>query len=181
MTHRFSELVWHHAIPELYARKNGTSLEVARAWVLSQYDQVGDRRLEWYDIKYWFDLLDLGDPETVLNSYQHEVALYREVPEVLTSLAGSGRLVVCSGSACQFLHIQLRDIRHHFEAVFSSVSDYGELKTAHFYQDVCRRLGVRPQQVAHVGDSRDFDYEIPGQVASLPSIWTGGMAAMATW
>ncbi|MFH1087761.1 MAG: HAD family hydrolase, partial [Chloroflexota bacterium] len=62
----FSSCVWYEAIPGVYARKKGLSVDEARQALKEEYDRVGDQRREWYDIHYWFQCFDLGDPGEVL-------------------------------------------------------------------------------------------------------------------
>ena len=126
--------------------------------VEKEYQKVGDQRLEWYDIRYWFDRLDLGAPDPVMEGCQSKVSYYPEVRDVLSSLSGRYQLTVASGSPREFLHHLLRDIEPYFASVFSSVSDYKQLKTVEFYREMCQMLGIQPGQVVHVGDNRQFDF-----------------------
>ena len=50
----FTDWVWGHGIPTLYAAKMGLPFETAKAIVEGEYRKVGDAAIEWYDIKYWF-------------------------------------------------------------------------------------------------------------------------------
>ena len=161
VTPRFSQAVWYEAIPMRYAGAKGMSFEQAKESVQQQYHEVGDQRLEWYDIKYWFGRFALGDHQEVLNSYKHEIRYYPEVEEVLSLLGKSYELIVVSNSAREFLELLLGDIERHFVGIFSSISDYGELKTADFYLNVCRAMQIEPSEMVHVGDSWDFDFVIP--------------------
>ncbi|MDO9350356.1 MAG: HAD family hydrolase, partial [Deltaproteobacteria bacterium] len=52
----FTDWVWLHGIPSLYAEKAGLSFEEAKAYVVKEYKKVGEGAIEWYDIKYWFRL-----------------------------------------------------------------------------------------------------------------------------
>jgi FMN phosphatase YigB (HAD superfamily) len=45
----------------------------------------------------------------------------------------------------------------HFVRVFSSISDYGQLKNPQFYAWVCQEMGVEPLEMVHIGDSQRFD------------------------
>ena len=68
VTSDFSQALWHETIPALYAEKHGLDLVEARKAIIDKYAEVGDRRLEWYDAKYWFNLLGLGDPQPVIQT-----------------------------------------------------------------------------------------------------------------
>ena len=45
-----------------------------------------------------------------------------------------------------------------FARVFSSISDYDQLKSPRFYGRVCQEMGVKPYEMIHVGDSERFDF-----------------------
>ncbi|TET40405.1 MAG: HAD family hydrolase [Dehalococcoidia bacterium] len=161
LTPDFSQAVWYEGIPSLYAEKNGISFEEARAMVVKEYQEVGDQRREWYDIKYWFERFQLGDYQALLEGYKHRVSCYPEVMEVLSSLSKEYTLIVVSSSTREFLPYLLAEIEGHFARVFSSVSDYGQLKTPAFYLKVCQGMGILPCEMAHVGDSWQFDFLAP--------------------
>jgi FMN phosphatase YigB (HAD superfamily) len=164
VTPDFSYSIWYEAIPEKYAEKKGIDFETARKIVEEEYSKVGDQRLEWYDVRYWFRKFSLGSPEAVLESYRHRVCYYPEVRDVVTELSGRYMLIVASGSMREFLRHLLQDIEPCFSRVFSSLSDYRQLKTPEFYLQICRVMGVRPEEVTHVGDNRDFDFIAPQKV-----------------
>lgn len=157
-TFDFSQTIWHEAIPGLYAQKQGIELDRAKEIAAKEYDKVGDQRLEWYDINYWFEYFQLGDPTAMLQSYQDRVRYYPEVTEVLSSLGTSYELIVASGTPLELLNPLLKDIRPHFSHVFSSTSHYRQPKTPEFYFAMCQVTGIEPSQVVHVGDSWQFDF-----------------------
>ena len=158
VTPDFSETIWHEAIPALYAQKNGLDLAQAKNSVVEQYNSIGVNRLEWYDIEYWFDRLDLGSSEPVIRSCLRKISYYPEVTEVLSCLAGEYRLIVASGTPLELLHCLLRDIESYFVRTFSSISHYGQVKNPDFYLSICEEMGVNPAQVIHVGDNWQFDF-----------------------
>jgi len=164
VTPDFSYAVWFEAIPEHYAERNGIDFELARKTVEEEYRKVGDQRLEWYDVRYWFDKLGLGIPDPVMEKCSSRACYYPEVKEVLASLSGRYKLVVASGSTRDFLHHLLQDIEPYFTHIFSSLTDYKQLKTAEFYLKMCRTMGVKPGQVVHVGDNWQFDFVAPSEV-----------------
>ncbi len=158
VTPDFSQAIWHEAIPALYAQKNGLDLALAKSRIREEYDTIGDQRLEWYDIEYWFNYLGLGSSEPVIESCLSKIAYYPEVTEVLASLAREYRLIVASGTPTELLSFLLRDIEPYFVRVFSSVSHYEQLKSPNFYLKICEEMGVKPGQVIHVGDNWQFDF-----------------------
>lgn len=164
VTPDFSYAVWFEAIPQLYEQKYGISYEKARQIVEAEYKKVGDQRLEWYDVGYWFKYFGLGIPSPVLKNYESKVCYYPEVFEVLATLRQKFKLVVASGSPREFLRHLLKDVEIYFAKVFSSISDYRQLKTKDFYLEMCQELEISPHQVVHVGDNQQFDFDIPRQL-----------------
>lgn len=164
VTPDFSYAVWFEAIPERYAEKNGLNLEQARQAVEKEYRKVGDQRVEWYNIRYWFEELGLGIPDRVMQRCQSQVRYYPEVKDVLISLGERYKLIVASGSSRDFLFYLLKDIQSYFSGVYSSITDFGQLKTTDFYSKMCQALLVAPEQVIHIGDNRQFDFVAPSEI-----------------
>jgi putative hydrolase of the HAD superfamily len=162
VTPDFSQAVWYEGIPSLYARRNGISFQEAKAFIEKEYQVVGDHRIEWYDIKYWLQRFGLGPPlaghQQILEDYRHRVSCYPEVTQALSSLSKDYTLIVVSCSTREFLSYLLDGMEKYFARIFSTVSDYGQVKTPEFYLKVCRQMGVSPQEMAHVGDLWEQDY-----------------------
>ncbi|MFH1486055.1 MAG: HAD family hydrolase, partial [Chloroflexota bacterium] len=155
---------WHEGVPRLYAEQLGISFEEALSLLHQQYDEVGDQRQEWYDIHYWFQRFGLSHPERLLAEYTREVAIYPDVKDTLYRLGQTRPLIVTSSSARDFLRIMTAAIGDSFGRVFSTISDCGQLKSDAFYQMVCHQMNVSPDELAHVGDHREFDFIIPRRV-----------------
>ncbi|MCD6390821.1 MAG: HAD family hydrolase [Dehalococcoidia bacterium] len=158
VTPDFSQAIWHEAIPAIYARKKGFDLAQAKKCIYEEYNKIGDHKLEWYDIKYWFSCLDLGSPEPVIQSCLGKITYYPEVIEVLSSLADEYKLIIASGTPRELLHFLLQDIESYFVRIFSSVSHYRQLKSPDFYLRICEEMNIMPSQVVHVGDNWQFDF-----------------------
>jgi len=158
VTPDFSHNVWREAIPALYAQRYEIELYQAKEVVTAEYDKIGDRRLEWYDINYWLKYFDLGSPESLIQSCQNKLRYYPEVREVISSLAIQYKLIVSSGTPEELLQPQLEGISSYFVRVFSSTSHYGQLKSPDFYLCVCQAMNVEPNELVHVGDNWQFDF-----------------------
>ena len=158
VTPDFSQAVWHEAIPLLYAQKRGIEPARAKTIIAEEYNKIGDQRLEWYDINYWFRGLGLGAPEPVIQSCLDKISYYPEVLEVLPSLADKYKLIIASGTPLELLHYLLQDISSYFAYIFSSLSHYHQLKNPEFYLSICQAMNVEPSQVVHVGDNWQFDF-----------------------
>ena len=158
VTPEFSQTIWHEAIPALYAQKQGFDLAQAKRRIADEYDRIGDQRLEWYDIEYWFNYLGLGSSESMIQGCLDKIGYYPEVTEVLSSLVSEYKLIVASGTPLELLHCLLRDIKPYFVRIFSSVSHYRQLKKPDFYIRICEEMSVNPSRVIHVGDNWQFDF-----------------------
>ena len=158
VTTDFSYAIWFEAIPKCYADRHGMTVKQAKKAVMEEYEKIGDQRIEWYDIKYWFNKFDLGKYENTMEECQDKVQYYPEVMDILSSLGDQYKLTVASGSPREFLHHLLRDIKPYFHKIFSSISDYKQTKTKDFYHKMCQALDVPPEQVLHIGDNWQFDF-----------------------
>jgi len=164
VTPDFSHTMWHEAIPAVYAENKRLEITQAKKFICLEYDKIGDQKLEWYDINYWFRYLKLGNPETVIQRCLDKLCYYPEVTEVLSSLSKQYKLIVASGTPLELLHYLLRDIEPYFSHVFSSTSHYKQLKTPDFYRGICKEVDIQTSQVVHIGDNWQFDFINPNQV-----------------
>lgn len=48
--------------------------------------------------------------------------------------------------------------------IFSSVSDYAQVKNPRFYVEVCQQMGILPYEMAQIGDSWELDFLAPREV-----------------
>ena len=94
----------------------------------------------------------------MIQSCLNRIRYYPEAIDVISSLASEYKLIVASGTPLELLHLLLQDMKPYFVRVFSSVSHYKELKSPDFYLRICAEMGVKPNQVIHVGDNWQFDF-----------------------
>ena len=164
VSHEFSEVLWHEAIPAKYAQKYGISTEEARKTTTEEFEKIGFQGMEWYDAGYWCRRFQLGDPEPIIQSCVDKISYYPEVSEVLSSLTGHFELTIASGVPLYLLAYILKDVEHYFTRVFSATSQYKQLKTPYFYSQVCKTMDVEPAQIVHVGDNWNTDFLNPREV-----------------
>ena len=164
VSHEFSEVLWHEAIPLCYAKKYGIDTDRARIITTEEFEKIGYQRMEWYDAGYWFKRFQLGDPEPVIRSCLDKISYYPEVKEVLSSLAAHFELIAASGVPLYLLAYLLKDVEHYFTRVFSATSQYNQLKTPYFYSQICQTMEVEPVRIVHVGDNWNTDFLNPREV-----------------
>jgi putative hydrolase of the HAD superfamily len=52
-----------------------------------------------------------------------------------------------------------------FRQIFSCVSHFNRVKKdASIYTEICRQMVIQPQEMCHVGDHYEFDYEVPASL-----------------
>jgi HAD superfamily hydrolase (TIGR01549 family) len=164
VTTDFSYAIWFEMIPELYAARHSIEPAQALEKVKQEYNSIGDQYLEWYDVQYWFTRFELGQADIAMEKLQHRVHYFPETNDVLKNLGKEYQLSVASGSPRQFLKHLLRGIDRHFNTIFSSTSDFKNVKMADFYIKMCHQLKIQPEQVVHVGDNFQFDYSEPRSI-----------------
>lgn len=160
---RFMDLFWNRGIPALYARKHNMSFEAAKAKVESLYSSVGEGDIRWYMPEYWFTLLGLEERfEDVLRRFEDELNVYPEARDVLEGLRENYELIVISNAPREILDFELKRVGDYFTKSFSSTTDFKKVrKTAEVYREILEKLGVRGDEIVHVGDHWDFDYLAP--------------------
>ncbi len=159
VTTDFSAAIWFEGIPGDYAAKHGMTFEQAKQFVFDEYAKVGDQRAEWYDINHWMRHFDLGSSDKFLARYRDRVQLYPEVLDVLESLGKKYPLIVCSATPREFLAHLLDGLKPYFREIFSSISDFKSPKTREFYESVCGKMNAAPEQILHIGDNLQYDYQ----------------------
>jgi HAD superfamily hydrolase (TIGR01549 family) len=161
----YTDWVWLHGIPRLYAEKANISFEEAKHFVVGEYLKVGEGAIEWYDIKYWFQFFKLKTNwKDLMLRYVDKIRVYPDVDEILSWLKGKFPIILTSNAGREFIDIEMEatGLGRYFDRIFSATSDFGQVKkTAGFYQRICEVLGARPQEIVHVGDHYEFDYIAP--------------------
>jgi HAD superfamily hydrolase (TIGR01549 family) len=162
----FADCVWLEGVPRLYAEQHTTDFETAKHLVVKEYDRIGEEDIRWYQLDYWFTYFRLeGSPHELLNQYKDIIRVYKEVPHVLDRLSKKYSLIVASNAHKDFLSLTLSDIEFYFDHIFSATSDFQQVrKYKNFYSEICKKLEVNPEEVAHVGDHYKFDYKIPNNL-----------------
>jgi FMN phosphatase YigB (HAD superfamily) len=161
----YTTFVWEIGIPQLYAEKHSIDLPKAASIVKAEYERLGDSSLEWYDISYWFRLFKLpGRWQDLMEEHRDKIRPFPEVQEVLKILVQDYDLIILSNAAREFVDIEIEETRigRHFARVFSTTSDFQEVKkTARPYRTILDSMGVLPSDAIHVGDHYEFDYLVP--------------------
>lgn len=162
-TFKFCDAIYFEGLPRLYSDQRGLPLEEARTYLTKCYDEIGDQEADWYDITFWFERFDLGAGwNELLKELNHNIEFYPDAEPVISRLADKYELIMVSNACTEFIDVETASIRKYFTRIVSCVSDFKEVKrTREFYLNLCEHLGVRPEEIIHVGDHWDFDYVAP--------------------
>jgi len=165
---KFADLFWLEGLPKIYAEKEGISVEEAKSFLIKDYQSIGKDRIEWYDPSFWFKRYGLNyDWKKLIDDYRHAIEPYPDALPTLEKLKERYQLIVLSNAKIDFVEAELEEtgFRRFFSKVFSSVSDFGMVKNnAEVYIKVCSVLGIKKEEILHVGDDRVFDYEVPRSI-----------------
>jgi len=166
MDYTYLNYVWNVIIPQLYARKEGFSIEEAEEYVLTEYDNIGKEDMRWYLPEYWFRHFNLDeDPVEVFRLHVGKIKLYPEVPSVLERLSQKYDLLIASVTPKNINEIILESFRHFFKHIFSPISDLQEFKkTSRFYEMICKVLEIDHSAIVHVGNDWHSDFIAPRMV-----------------
>jgi putative hydrolase of the HAD superfamily len=161
----FTDWVWGHGVPTLYAEKAGLPFEEAKTFVVEEYSKVGEEAVEWYDINYWLNFFQIEmNWKELLERYTDKIKIYPDVNHLLERLSDQFALVLTSNAGREFIDVEMEatGLKKYFGRIFSATSDFKKVKkTTDFYQRICQILRVKPQEIVHVGDHHEFDYLVP--------------------
>jgi putative hydrolase of the HAD superfamily len=164
----YADIVWLEGLPKIYAQEKGIKIQLAIQYLKKEYDKIGENKAEWYDLEYWFNRFNIHYKwKKLLEDYRHAIEIYPEVPSVLRRLFKQFDLIIISNAKREFIEIQLEEIklREYFTLVFSSISDFNKIKkVSDFYLMICKKIGINPNEMIHIGDHKEFDYQIPKNI-----------------
>lgn len=171
MKSTYADLVWLEGLPKIYALEKKIDLEKAKQFLLEKYDEIGEDRVEWYDIEYWFNRFNLKyNWRELLEKYRYAIETYSEVTNVLRRLYKKFDLIIASNARREFIEVELEEtkLRKYFTHVFSSTSDFHKVKKAtEFYSMICDKMNIHPDEMIHIGDHEEFDYNIPRKLGII--------------
>lgn len=164
----YADNVWLEGLPKLYAKEKKLPIKQVKQYIFKEYDKIGKNRKEWYDIDWWFKQFKLRENwQNLLNNYRHTIQLYPETLETLEKLSKKFDLIIISNAKREFADIQLEEtnLKPYFKHVYSSLSDFNEVKKLpDVYKHILGLLEIQPDEIIHIGDSKEFDYESPQKI-----------------
>jgi len=167
----YANSVWLEGVPELFAKEKNLPLENVKEYVFKEYYKIGENKKEWYDIDWWFKHFKInGRWQTLLDKYRFAVEIYPDTLETIKKLSKKFDLIIISNAKREFIEIQIEEtkIKGYFSHTFSSLSDFDIVKKMpKVYKQICDKLKIKTNEMIHVGDSREFDFESPQKIGII--------------
>ncbi len=171
----FDKTFWHEEVPRLIAERHQIPLEEAKSRMLAEVAAFGgEHAIEYYFPDHWFKHFDLKeDWKRVMHDMRNLVVVFDDVVPALTKLKKDFPLIVFSNSPREFIDMKMQaeNLGGLFTETISAVSDLGMVKRDPvIYQRIIDRFGVMPEEIVHVGDHFDFDFDA-ARKAGLRAFW----------
>ncbi|WP_419149584.1 GMP/IMP nucleotidase [Pseudoalteromonas 'SMAR'] len=141
-------------VPRAHAKRQGLSLETARADILDRYEAVMGQ-IQWYCLDYWQEQLQLPIME-LKREIQHLISIRDDVPDFLQALRKSGKqLILLTNAHPDSLSLKIE--RTQFDQYLDklvSTHEYGVSKESQLlWQQVEKDLGFDKSRTLFVDDS----------------------------
>ncbi|MDH3328153.1 MAG: HAD hydrolase-like protein [Desulfobulbaceae bacterium] len=114
----FDDYFWEQYIPEHFSLKHNLSVSEAKKKLLERYRQV-ENTLDWTDLDYWSQQLDLDIPELKIR-INHLIGVHPYVPDFLHFCRNNGKkiyLVTNAHSKTLAIKLEKTDIGHLFDRI----------------------------------------------------------------
>lgn len=161
----FDDIFWNKLIPELFAETNKISFEQAQKFILDEYDNIGPDDHRWYIPEYWFERFGLtANICDVLKKVRYEEGVYEDV-QMLRDFSKNYQVIISTNNPRIILEHKLQVLTHATQFIsqtFSAVSDFNNIvKSKDFYVNICNNIGIKPEQMLHIGDDPKHDLAAP--------------------
>ncbi|MBI4147960.1 HAD family hydrolase, partial [Candidatus Woesearchaeota archaeon] len=164
----FDKLVWNEEIPKLSAAKHNIPLEEAKTRVYADYFKAKyvENVPEWTNIEFWFARLGLEQSwNKLLQDMKGKIYLFPESVQVLKKCAKYKRVII-SNSHPHFLNLKIKieGLSTFFDEIISTPTFHHKKKSKHLFKDLCDHFGIKPSEMAFVGNDEEDDYDNPRSV-----------------
>ena len=159
----FDEAFWRKWMFEAYAKASNMGFEEARKKGQEAYNGEGRDSLKWYDPNYWFSLFGIKDGwNKAVKELRHTIKPFPDTIPALESLSKKYDMILLSAANHEFIELKLsaESLKKYFKKIYSSTSDLGVAgKDKMVFRKLLKVLKIKPEQLIHVGDDYEFDYE----------------------
>ncbi|MDP2672572.1 MAG: HAD family hydrolase [Nanoarchaeota archaeon] len=157
--HLFSDEFWIEILPKFYSEKNNISLEQAKKDLHKQFKEIGRYDFRYYSVKYWLKKINMIISfKKIIKLTKNKPLFFDDVTELVKDLSKKVNLVISSSTTKDFINVELGVNKKYFKKVFSSLDDFNiPGKPKEFYLKLAKKLGVKPEEILHVGDDEEMD------------------------
>ncbi len=152
----FDDYFWESLVPREFARRQGMTLDAARAEVFSRY-QREEGTLNWTDIDFWSQELDLDIP-ALKEGIRHLIEVHPDAEGFLKYLHGLGKKVALVTNAhYKTLNLKMDQtgLLTYFDEVISSFDLGAPKEDLDFWEILRQRLNFDPARTLLVDDNAD--------------------------
>jgi len=153
---------WLNVVPNLYAEKEKISFKQAYDYCIGEYAKLGPDKAEWYDTDRWFNFFGFEqDWRETLTKLCQGAILLPNAKETLEKYSKTHSLVLFTNTNREGLEIKLNltGIKKYFDHTISVSSDFNMAKTTPLaYEKLVDYLGIKKEEILHVGDFLLHDY-----------------------
>lgn len=164
----FDELVWRTEIPKIYAKERNINFDQAFIEVTAEYKRLWGKVEGWRDVEFWFKHFNFKTTwQEAVNEIKHHVKQYGDVIPVLEELKKNFKIIIVSHADRKFLDLKMEvsGISKYIDFSFSTISDFNEYKkNKYVFNQVCQKLGIGFNEIVHIGDSLEYDYNVPQSI-----------------
>jgi putative hydrolase of the HAD superfamily len=150
----FDDYFWEHYVPQVFAEKHGMDHEQSRNTLLQRYRAV-ESTLQWTDLDFWSEQLDLDIPE-LKRSIDHLVAVHPYVIDFLDFLKQHGK-TTCLVTAAHDKTLQIKLAKTELGPRFDRIVCAGEIglpkENPSFWQRLQETLGFNRSQTLLADDT----------------------------
>lgn len=150
----FDDYFWEHYVPQVFAEKHGLDHEQSRTVLLQRYRAV-ESTLQWTDLDFWSEQLDLDIPALKRN-IDHLVAVHPHVIDFLDFLKQHGKTIyLVTAAHDKTLQIKLAkaELGPHFDRIVCAGEIGLPKENPSFWQRLEETLGFRCSQTLLADDT----------------------------
>lgn len=154
---KFSDYYWGEIIPKKYSKKYNISILKAKEILKQKFEEYGVYNILYYDDKYWSNYLEFDTLKEIQKS-KIPPKINHELFEFISKI--SLPKILISTTTNLFINYELKDKVTLFEKIYSCV-DYFKTggKTKEIYERISQELGIKTNEILHIGDNNIMDVE----------------------
>lgn len=153
----FSDNYWLEILPKKYSEHFNISNDEAKKILKDKFKEYGVYNILYYDDKYWSNYLNFDTTKELTKS-----SIKPKINQELYDFVSTIELpkIIISTTTNLFINFELQDKVKIFSKIYSCV-DYFKVggKTKEVYEEICKELKVKPNEILHIGDNKLMDVD----------------------